>query len=218
MEDPLNRNLPAKAWSPLYIGIISFFCFILPGVILMGLNYEKLGRSDLKKRTWLVGSIGFVILFVLFLLLPPQYDWLTTALHIGTAFVIAAIPYPLFVKARENNPNWKTQPILKPALISLLFVIIPVLGIIFRNEYLLKKELRLLKISKEFFDQKEYHKAIGTLKLVREINPQQQLSYINAAIAYEATGERDSAKLILKEWLEIAPDDFEARELLAKLR
>jgi len=218
MSEELNRSeLPSKAWSPLYIGIISYFCFILPGVILMAINYGKLGRNDLRRRALFIGIIVFVLLVVLFSFLPSKYDWLTTSLHIGAAFAIAGIQYRLFAKARENNPGWKTESILIPALLSLVFLIVPIGIIILRNEYLFKKEKEGLRISKDFFEKKDYQNAIHALKNVRDINPQQQLSYVNAAIAYDAMGKKDSAKLVLKQWLEIAPDDSEAQELLRSM-
>src|SRR5690606_32459961 len=140
-----------------------------------GINYSKLGKPQLKKPTWILGSLVFSALLIAFILLPPNYDGLVMTLQIGVAVSIAAIQYPLFYKVREQNPSFKTTSILKPALLSILFLIIPIGAILVRNEYLFKKELRLLKLSKELFQTSQYRKSIQTLKEGRETNPGQQL-------------------------------------------
>lgn len=218
----MNNKVPengsaSKVWNPLYIGIISFFCFILPAIILMGINYEKLGRPDLKLKTWILGSAVFVILISLFIFLPDDYTWLVNALHIITAVGIAAIQYPLFFKARERNPELKIDSLIKPAFYSLGFALLIAILMLAGNEILFRQQIKSLELSKEFFNKKQYNQAINELKKVHHDYPSERLPYINMAIAYQEMGKPDSAKITLQQWLKIAPDDSEAKELLSAI-
>lgn len=215
-EKPLE-NPSSKAWSPLYIGVISFFCLLLPGFILLGKNYKKLGRPNFEKPTYAIGFALFMIFIAILLLAPENFD---TAISISVIIIsisIAAIQYPLYRRYLDENEEHQVESLLKPALLSVLFTITIAISLFAYKWYDHQQLEKMLQQAQSEYETANYRASLVTLEKIRNEYPEARLGYINTAITYEAIGKKDSATMYVKEWLAISPNDAEAKELLYKL-
>jgi tetratricopeptide (TPR) repeat protein len=215
-EKPLE-NPSSKAWSPLYIGVISFFCLLLPGFILLGKNYKKLGRPNFEKPTYAIGFALFMIFIAILLLAPENFD---TAISISVIIIsisIAAIQYPLYRRYLDENEEHQVESLLKPALLSVLFTITIAISLFAYKWYDHQQLEKMLQKAQSEYETANYRASLVTLEKIRNEYPEARLGYINTAITYEAIGKKDSATMYVKEWLAISPNDAEAKELLYKL-
>jgi tetratricopeptide (TPR) repeat protein len=216
LEKPLENPSP-KAWSPLYIGVIGFFCLLLPGFILLGKNYKKLGRPRLEMPTYAVGALVFLLFIGCILLLPENFDAVISIAVIVICLGIAAIQYPLYRRYLEEDENREVESLLKPALLSVLFTILVAISLFGYRWYEHQQLEKLLQQAQNQYETADYRSSLTTLEQIRNKFPDARLGYINASIAYEAMGKKDSALLFLNKWLEISPNDGEAKELLYKI-
>jgi tetratricopeptide (TPR) repeat protein len=214
----LHDQKPNKAWSPLYIGVIAYFCLLVPGIILLGINYEKLGKPRFKLLTWAVGSIVFTGIALLFVLLPEKLDWLWEIIHISAAIGIAAIQYPLYRKFIEENELNETESLLKPAILSVGFLLVMLIGYFSWQWYSFTTYKTQLSEAEELYNSGEYPKAVQRLKETRDEYPRGRESFVILAMTYEAMGKRDSAIRSLQDWLVISPEDEEVKNKLYDLR
>jgi peptidoglycan/LPS O-acetylase OafA/YrhL len=113
-----------RFWNPLYIGIITYFCLVLPGVILFAINFEKLGKPRFKLPMIILGCIGFFALLLGWLYLPKEWDTELAIVHMGSSIGIAAWQYSSYRKALDEDENAKVESLFKPALLSILFLIV----------------------------------------------------------------------------------------------
>lgn len=213
-------NGPRKTiWNPLYIAIIAYFCLLLPGMVLFALNFEKLGKPRFKQAFMLAGILFFCFMLAAWMYLPERYDWALEILHIGVPVGIAAWQHPLYRKQIDDDSNEVyPESLLKPAILSILFLLVFVASVLgfewWRHEQLKKK----MATAMELYDTGSLQEAANLLKEIRNNYPGEQLASINLAITYEAMGKTDSAALVLENWLERAPDDAQAREMLYNMR
>jgi len=216
LEKPLE-NPSSKAWSPLYIGVISFFCLLLPGFILLGKNYKKLGRPAYETPTYIIGGVVFLILMGGILLLPENYDTAISISVIILSISIAAIQYPLYRRFLEEDEERQVESLLKPALLAILFTIFIAISLFGYKWYEYQQLEKLLQQAQNEYEMANYRSSLTTLEQIRIKFPEARLGYINASITYEAMGKKDSALLYINQWLAISPNDGEAKELLYKI-
>jgi tetratricopeptide (TPR) repeat protein len=191
---------------------------LFPGIILLGLNFEKLGKPKLKLLTWFIGSIVFTGLAMLFAFLPEQLDWLWEIIHISAAIGIAAIQYPLYRKFMDEDESNETESLLKPAILSIGFLLVMLIGYFSWQWYSFANYDKQLAAAEELYNSGEYPKAIQSLKNTQTEYPENRESFVILAMTYEAMGKRDSAILTLQDWLAISPKDEEVRNKLYDLR
>lgn len=215
-EKPLE-NPSSKAWSPLYIGVISFFCLLLPGFILLGKNYKKLGRPAFEKPTYAIGFSLFALFISILMFAPENFD---TGISIGVIIIsisIAAIQYPLYRRYLDENEEHQVESLLKPALLSVLFTITIAISLFGYKWYDYQQLEKMLQQAQGEYETANYRASLITLEQIRDKFPEARLGYINASITYEALGKKDSALLFVNKWLEISPNDGEAKELMYKI-
>jgi tetratricopeptide (TPR) repeat protein len=209
----------STVWNPLYIGIIGYFCLLLPGMILFALNFEKLGKPKLKKPVLAGGVLFFVIMLAAWIYLPASFDWFLEALHIGVPVALAAWQHPIYRKLLDDDHNEVYQEsLLKPAVLSILFLLVFIsltLALQWWSHEQLKKKMTE---AMQLYDTGSLQEAANHLREIKKEYPAEQLSYINLAITYEAMGKTDSATAVLEEWLLKAPEDSQAQEMLYNMR
>lgn len=212
-----EATTPYRPWSPLYIGVIAYFCFLLPGIILMGLNFRRMGNLGAARRSFFIGIPAFLLLLLLFIYAPAAFDGYLEATHIAAAFLIAAIPYPAWNSFRKRQPDVQAASLLRPALWSILFLAALLGGNYAWIQSQHARREALLLQAKSAFDRGEWDASLRILKEVREVFPDERLGYVNSAIAHESAGRRDSARVYLDMWLNKAPEDAEAQEMRNQL-
>lgn len=208
-------------WNPLYIGIITYFCLVLPGVILFSKNFEKLGKKTFKTPVAVFGTLYFLALLAGWLLLSQDWDIYLQIAHVGIAIGLAAFQYPYYRKLLDDETEEEeiqVESLLKPGLLSILFALFMIsLGISW-NWYSHEKLKEEMQIAMQQYDSGDYRKAVDGLQHIIEEYPGESLAYTNLSITYEAMGEQDSAIWITEKWLEIAPGDSSAQDRLYSLR
>lgn len=206
-------------WNPLYIGIISYFCVLLPGLILFAINFEKLGKPQLKKPLLAAGILFFILMLIAWIYLQESYDLVLEAFHIGVPVALAAWQHPAYRKLLDDDTNEiYPESLLKPAVLSILFLLLFVganLGLQWWSHEQLKHRM---SEAMQLYDSGSLQQAANQLQELKNDYPGEQLAYINLSITYEAMGKTDSASVILEEWLDIAPDDAQAKEMLYNMR
>jgi hypothetical protein len=207
-----------RVWNPLYIGIITYFCLVLPGVILFAINFEKLGKPRLKMPMLVVGSLGFIALIWAWLFLPKEWDTPLAIIHMGSSIGLAAWQYSSYRKFLDENEDVQVESLFKPALLSVLFLIVLVsigLSWTWYQHEQLKKDMQL---AMQDYDLGNYKDAVSKLKVIVHDFPMENLGYTNLSITYETMGHPDSAILVMENWLEKMPEDAAAKERLYQLR
>jgi tetratricopeptide (TPR) repeat protein len=208
-----------KVWNPLYIGIISYFCLVAPAVILWGLNFRKLGRPDLTRPIWIVGTVLFLLLVLGWIYLPASWDWGLEVFHLGICIGMAAFQYPhyrRFIEADEDQHG--VESLFKPALLSVLFILTLASAYVAWGWYLQRQSEEQILLARDQYDRGNYPEAVATLKQVLAEDSGQRLAYINLSIAYETMGKPDSAVIAIEDWLKLMPEDSDAKERLYQLR
>ncbi|MEX1188107.1 MAG: hypothetical protein WED33_02550 [Bacteroidia bacterium] len=207
-------------WNPLYIGIITYFCLVLPGIILFARNFEKLEKKAFRIPTLVFGSMYFVLLILGWIFLPESWDLALNIAHIGIALGLAALQYPYyrrFLDDEETEEERGVESLIKPALLSLVFALLLVSAGIgwewYQNE-LLKGKMSLAMTN---YDSGNYRDAVNGLNEIIESYPGESLAYTNLSITYETMGKADSAIYIMQEWLKIAPEDKAAEDRVYEL-
>ncbi len=208
-----------KIWNPLYIGIISYFCLVLPAVILWGINFRKLGRPDLSRPTFIVGTLLFAGLVAGWFLLPESWDVALEVAHVGISVGGAALQYPFyrrFVEADEENHQ--VESLLKPALLSIIFVLLAASLAISWGWFMQHQIEKQLIEARDLYDTGDYPGSVKILTTIIEKDPGQRMAYVNLSIAYETMGKPDSAVSIMEDCLKQMPEDGEAKERIYQLR
>jgi tetratricopeptide (TPR) repeat protein len=205
-------------WNPLYIGVISYFCLLVPGLVLMWMNFRRMGLTQKARYTAIIGVPMLLAVLAIYIWVPKEYDDWVGALHISLAIVIGAIPYRDYRRLMDENPQQKPALLIKPALFSILFP----LGLLaawygyarFQEEH----RIEMLTASMDAYQKNDFRNALNLLNDVKEDFPEERLAFVNSAIVYEALQKPDSAALSIEQWLKIAPNDEEAKEMLERFR
>jgi tetratricopeptide (TPR) repeat protein len=126
--------------------------------------------------------------------------------------------YPLYRQQIDKSDDVEVQPLLKPALLSIVFALLLIsLGITWnwwKHEQLKGQMQQALSA----YNDGDLKQSVVLLKEIIETNPGEGLAYTNLAITYESLGYRDSAIAVTEAWLKIMPEDSEAKERLYQLR
>jgi len=206
-----------RIWNPLYIGIITYFCLVLPGVILFAINFEKLGKPNFKKPFLIVGSLFFIALLWAWLYLPESWDTFLAIIHMGSAIGLAAWQYPFYRRFLDNDEG-SVESLFKPALLSVLFLIFMVSLGLGWNWYQHEKLKEDMNAAMQDYDLGNYIDAVVKLKTIVQDYPYENLAYTNLSITYETMGHKDSAIVVMENWLQQMPEDEQAKERLYQLR
>ena len=204
----------ARPWSPLYIGVIAYFCLLLPGVLLMSLNYRRMQQLSKARYSLLIGVPLSVVYLGLLVYLPESADWALKAAQMALAFGLAAVPYNDYRNYHAKYPGLVNASLIKPALLSLIFPLTILGGDYLYSRHREHEKQQMLSVALEAYRSERYREALNTLKAIRREFPAERLGYINSAIAYEAVGQKDSARILVVDWLKQAPNDEDARALL----
>lgn len=207
-----------RIWNPLYIGIITYFCLVLPGIILFAINFEKLGKPRLKLPMLIVGGLGFIALVWAWLFLPKEWDTPLAVIHMGSAIGLAAWQYPSYRKFIDEHEDVKVASLFKPALLSVMFLIMMVSIGLSWTWYQHEQLKKAMQVAMDDYDVGNYKDAVGKLKMIINEYPMESLAYTNLSITYETMGHPDSAILVLENCLEKMPEDAAAKERLYQLR
>jgi tetratricopeptide (TPR) repeat protein len=215
----MDQTKPRHAfWNPLYIGVISYFCLLVPGLVLMWMNFRRMGLPQKARLSAIIGTPILFAVIAIYIFVPKEYDDWVGALHISLAVIVAAIPYEDYRKLMDANPHRKPALLIKPVLLSVLFP----LGLLaawygyarFQEEH----RIEMLQASMEAYQQNDFRGALNLLDKVKSEFPEERLAFVNTAIVYEALQKPDSAALSIEQWLKIAPNDEEAKEMLERFR
>jgi peptidoglycan/LPS O-acetylase OafA/YrhL len=206
-------------WNPLYIGVLSYFCLLLPGMILFAINFEKLGKPQLKKPVLTGGVLFFLAMLAAWIYLPAGFDWLLETLHIGIPVAMAAWQHPIYRKLLDDDNNEVyAESLLKPAVLSILFLLVFIALTLALKWWSHERLKNRMVEAMQLYDTGSLQEAANHLNLIKTEYPDEQLAYINLAITYEAMGKVDSASVVLEDWLSKAPGDSQAQEMLYNLR
>jgi hypothetical protein len=210
---------PPRPWSPFHLGLISYFCIIVPGGLLFAENYRRLGFPA-RKRPFQVISIGWFLLFMVSAAtLPGHYYWVTELLHLLFPVGMILLQNPIYQKWREATDDAVPLASLqRPLLLSVLFALLLFAGIAGRDWYLQHRLEQEMQFAHDAYLSGNYDDALKRLHELEQEYPGERLVYINIALAFEGAGKRDSAIFYLQRWLRKHPDDAETQELLYNLR
>lgn len=206
-----------RAWNPIWIAVLGFFFTLLPALVLMAVNYERLGRPQLK---WplIVGSISFFIGLTYLTTLPLQgYEWVFAIVHIGGCFAIAAIQKPLYESFLDYSDEHQPEAFRWPVVYSLMFVTLFFGGIIM---YQYVQHLRVVKAIQEverFYLEGKNTEAINLLQELNVAYPDDHTILYNLGVIYKENGQADSASIYLRQLLKLNPENEEARALLYQI-
>lgn len=207
-------------WNPLYIGIITYFCLVLPGIILFSKNFKRLGKHKLQLPVLIFGVIYFVALAAGWLFLPESWDLVLNIAHIAIALGLAALQHTFFRRFLDDEETVElrgVESLIKPALLSTVFALLMVsagIGWMWYQNELLKEQMG---VAMQFYDQGNYRDAVDELNSIIQKYPGESLAYTNLSITYETMGKPDSAIYIMQEWLKIAPEDKAAEDRVYEL-
>jgi tetratricopeptide (TPR) repeat protein len=208
-----------KIWNPLYIGIISYFCLVFPAVILWGINFQKLGRPELAKPTFIIGFTLFALLVSGWVLLPDSWDWILEAFHIGISIGGAAFQYRYYRDVVENDDEeYHIESLMKPALLSIIFVLL-IISMVICWGWIQQREIeKQLQVARDLYDTGNYPGSVSILKEIIQEDQMERTAYVNLSITYETMGRPDSARIILEDWLKQMPEDSEIKERVYQMR
>lgn len=206
-----------KAWNPLYIGIISFFCLVLPAGILFAFNFEKLGKPKLRNPVLLGSVLYFLLLVISWVYLDKQYDFIPETAVLAYSIGMPLWQYPLFRKLRDDELI-EAEALVKPTLLSLLFAVFVGMIIMGWNWRVHKVTGQKLLEAQEYYLEGRYTDSRNVLKRIIARDSFERTAWINLAITYNAMGDTDSATTVLGMWLQRSPQDGEARDMYENLR
>lgn len=216
MMDQIKPRL--SFWNPLYIGVISYFCLLVPGLVLMWMNFRRMGLPRKARFTIIIGIPMLLAVLAIYIWVPKEYDDWVGALHITLAVVIGAIPYQDYRRLMDENPHQKPALLIKPALLSILFPLGLLAAWYAFASFQEEKRVEMLTASMDAYQKNDYRNALNLLNEVKAEFPEERLAFVNSAIVYEALQKPDSAAWNIEQWLKIAPNDEEAKEMLERFR
>jgi tetratricopeptide (TPR) repeat protein len=200
-----------KPWSPNVIALITVFLSMLPGGILHGLNYARLGYPQKKKMALASNVIIGVFLFYLSL-----YTELPRLLPLVINFAYAGYFYKSQDHLYHNylKQGGKKGSVLGPVSFSVLTTALLV-GLSFGYDYIKAAEYnKALSLMKEG----NYPEAEQLFKSYKKYAPKDESTYYNLALIYQKSGKHDLAIAELKYLLRLNPRDNEALSLMDELK
>jgi tetratricopeptide (TPR) repeat protein len=206
-----------KAWNPIWIAVVSFFFSMLPGLILMAFNYERLGKPNLKKPL-----IAFAILFFIFLCylttaIPKEYDWVFAVIHLGIPILIAYIQKPLYEQFLDASDDHEPESFTLPVIYSFIFLMVFFGGISGYQYYDYVKMRNGILETEHLYLEGKLEEAKAGLFVLHESYPNNSAILFNLATIYESELKKDSAKIYLRKILEFQPNDESVKEALYRL-
>ncbi|MFN4121742.1 MAG: tetratricopeptide repeat protein [Flavobacteriales bacterium] len=213
----MTSYIHQRAWNPIWIAVLGFFFTLLPALILMAFNYERLGKPGLK---WplIAGSVIFFIGLTYLTTLPLQgYEWAFAVVHIGGCFAIAAIQKPLYESFLDHSDKHQPEAFRLPVVYSLMFVAL-FFGSIIMYQYV--QHIRVVKaIQKveQFYLEGKNTEAINLLQELNTAYPDDHTILYNLGVIYKENGQADSARIYLRQLLKLNPENEDARDLLYQL-
>jgi tetratricopeptide (TPR) repeat protein len=208
-----------KPWNPIGIGLIAFFFTFLPAGIMLGENYERLGKKQLKWPVIIATILMYSVFLWAVIFIPDGYNWLFQVIHVSSSIGIALLQRPLFEKVRdEQDEDFKSASFLFPGLYSAAYIIVFFGGLISYQWYSHSESEKLLSEAQNAYLQGDFAVSIDLLKSLIEKEPNENIYVVNLAMTYEAAGKLDSAVVVLRDWLIVNPNDTIVKEKLYELR
>jgi tetratricopeptide (TPR) repeat protein len=219
MDMSENNATTKSPWSPYHLGLISYFCIILPGAWLFAENYKRLGCPRLVVPYRAISLVWFVLFIAAIAYLPSDYSWAAEVVHLAYPIVMILLQNAAWQRWREQTDDLiPTAALGKPIVLSVMFALFVFGAIAGKDWYLQYKLERQMELAQEHFMQGRFTESVRLLQAMKMDYPRERTIYINLAIAQEAAGMPDSAIKSMNYWLTIAPDDKEAAEILYRLR
>lgn len=202
-------------WNPRGIALITFFFSILPGGILHALNYERLGRSELKRNNLITNTLSAVALVVAALTFDlPRL--LIFVINVGYAIYFQISQESLF--RQHLAGGGKKASLVLPGAASLLSLVpLLTLMLVLGNSYQVTHFERQFGRAVQLLKDERYAEAEQMFKECQEYYPEDTAIYWNLAIVYHETGRIDEAKGQLERLLEIDEDADDAKDYLEEL-
>jgi tetratricopeptide (TPR) repeat protein len=211
-----KESLP---WNPFHLGLISYFCIILPGGFYFAQNYQLIGLPQRKLPFQLITVSWFLVFIFCVAFLPDNWFWLAELVHIAFPVSMILLQYPHYNNHKEQSaedlPNASIQ---KPTLLSVLFALILFAGIAARDWYYQYSLEQKMGIAQDAYLEGRFAESISVLRDLEPDYPDERTVYINLALSYHAAGKTDSAIFALRRWLKHTPEDQEASDMLYHLR
>ncbi len=205
----VSTNL--RPWSPNVIALITIFLSMLPGGILHGLNYERLGYPQ-KKKMALTSNVIIAVFLIYFSFLTELPRLLPLVLNLGYAGYFYKSQDLLFDNYLKKGG--KKGSILGPVIFSVATTALLV-GLSFGYDYLRTAEYdRAVSLMTEG----NYSQAEQLFKSYKKYAPKEESTYYNLALIYQQTGKHDLAIVELKHLLRLNPKNSEALSLLNELK
>ncbi len=184
----------------------------------MWMNFNRMALPKKARYTAIIGIPLLLVVLAIYICVPKEYDDWVGALHISLAIIIGAIPYRDYRKLMDENPHRKSALLIKPALVAILFPIGLLAAWYAFASFQEEKRVEILTASMDAYQKNDYRNALNLLNEVKEEFPEERLAFVNSAIVYEALQKPDSAAWNIEQWLKIAPNDEEAKEILERFR
>jgi len=208
-----------RPWSPFHLGLISYFCIILPGGLLFAENFERLGKAGWKLGVQLLTLFWFFLMMASIAWLPANLTWISELVHLIFPVGMIFLQNPSYQKWREETEDMVPKASLsKPILASVLFALFLFSAIVAKDWYLRHRLEKRMSQAAEAYTQGQYEQSTRILRSLQHDYPDERTVYVNLALSHEAVGQRDSAIQVFRTWLERSPGDEEVSEMLYKLR
>jgi tetratricopeptide (TPR) repeat protein len=203
-----------KAWNPVWIAVIGFFFTLLPALVLMALNYERMGKAAYKWPLIILSVLMFLGLALLTTLLSGEYDWIFAVIHLGGCVAIAAIQKPMYESFLDASELHQAERFTLPVLYSFIFVI-SFLGIFSAYQYWQYHKIKnVLQQAEQYFLEGRGQEAINILNQINQSQPKDKTVLYNLSLIYLNENKPDSARIFLRQLLAQHPEDDDARALL----
>lgn len=206
-----------RAWNPVWIAVLGFFFTLLPALILMAINYERLGKPALKWPIIVGASVFFVGLTYLTTFPLKGYEWAFVIIHIGGCITIAVIQKPLYESFLDASEAHQEESFRWPVVYSLFFVAALFGGIGVFEYYHHRRTVNMLQQAEQLYLEGKNNEALQLLLKLHADYPNDEIVLFNLGVIYKENGQPDSAKIYLRQLLKLDPENEEARDMLHRL-
>jgi len=205
-----------KAWNPVYLAVMAFFLTIIPAAFLCGLNMKRMGKPKWFYPIILAAIILFGFELYLTAVVKENQVWMIQVYHLSLALAVS-IPQKKLYEKQLDDELIEEASFTKPILGGIVFVAI-MLSSYYGWLFIQHRQLNAkMGSAMEDYNQGDYENARKKIMEIKKDYGDYAEVYYNLAITLDRENKTDSAILIMKEWLEIAPNDSAAKELLFQL-
>ena len=205
-----------KAWNPVYVAVVAFFLTIIPAAFLCALNMKRMGKPKWFYPILMAAFLLFGFELYLTAVVNESQVWVIQVFHLVLALAVS-IPQKALYEKQLDAELIEEASFLKPILVGVAFVAI-MLSAYYSWLFMQHRQLNAkMGSAMEDYNQGDYANARKKIVEIKSEYGGYAEVYYNLALTLDRENKTDSAILILKEWLEIAPNDSSAKELLFQL-